>query len=273
MRAGDDGDRPAPEMCVSDGHCDDKALRILRLRSSGATYRHPRWRSPGAGGNGTGCASAAGRRPRKQAWNFGGNRNLNRFKCVSSGLWKRPIARIAALVTILAAAWPGSVVTPGLAQTAGPAETRGTSTGLALPRFVSLKASRVNLRKGPGVEYPTAWVFRQAGLPVEVVREYEIWREVRDSEGTTGWVIRSLLSARRTAQILPWEVKPDKPRPRVEIRSGQRSTASPVAIVEAGVVADVHDCDGTWCLVSVDAYRGYVEQKKLWGVYTGEIVR
>ncbi len=202
---------------------------------------------------------------------------MDRFFRVGSAPYQRRAVRIAAFVAILAAAWPVEVVTPGAAQTAGPtvgqAETRGTATGQVLPRFVSLKASRVNLRRGPGVEYPTAWVFRQAGLPVEVVREYEIWREVRDAEGTTGWVIRSLLSARRTAQILPWEVKPDKPRPRVEIRSGQRSTASPVAIVEAGVVADVHDCDGTWCLVGVAAYRGYVEQKKLWGVYTGEIVR
>jgi len=152
------------------------------------------------------------------------------------------------------------------------AQDRGPSTGLPIPRFVSLKASRVNLRKGPGTEYPTAWVFRRAGLPVEVIREYEIWREVRDADGTTGWVIRSLLSSRRTAQILPWEVKPGAPRPRVEIRSASRASARPVVIVEAGVLADIMDCSGDWCRVSVSGYRGFVEQKKLWGVYSGEVV-
>jgi SH3-like domain-containing protein len=55
----------------------------------------------------------------------------------------------------------------------------GTASGLAVPRFVSLKADRVNLRQGPGNEYPIAWVFRRVGLPVEVVKEFESWRQVR----------------------------------------------------------------------------------------------
>jgi SH3-like domain-containing protein len=43
-----------------------------------------------------------------------------------------------------------------------------------------------------------------------------------------------------------------------------------VANVEAGVIADLHSCDGRWCRVTVDQYAGYIEQKKLWGVYEGE---
>ena len=81
------------------------------------------------------------------------------------------------------------------------------ATGLPVPRFVSLKSDRVNLRQGPGTEYPTAWVFRRAGLPVEVIKEFESWRQVRDAEGTTGWVLGTMLSGRRTAVILPWEVQ------------------------------------------------------------------
>src|SRR5262245_58248264 len=81
------------------------------------------------------------------------------------------------------------------------------ASGMPVPRFVSLKSDRVNLRQGPGTEYPTAWVFQRAGLPVEVIKEFESWRQVRDAEGTTGWVLGSMLSGRRTALILPWEVK------------------------------------------------------------------
>src|SRR4029453_6158013 len=92
---------------------------------------------------------------------------------------------------------PGSV-----AQGAPPAPE---PAGLQVPRFVSLKSDRVNLRQGPGTEYPTAWVFRRAGLPVEVDKEFESWRQVRDAEGTTGWVLGTMLSGRRTAVILPWE--------------------------------------------------------------------
>jgi len=50
-------------------------------------------------------------------------------------------------------------------------------------------------------------VFKRVGLPVEVVKEFESWRQVRDAEGTTGWVLGTMLSGRRTAVILPWEVK------------------------------------------------------------------
>ena len=84
------------------------------------------------------------------------------------------------------------------------------SRWVPVPRFVSLKSDRVNLRQGPGTEYPTAWVFRRAGLPVEVIKEFESWRQVRDAEGTTGWVLGSMLSGRRTAVILPWEARPGR---------------------------------------------------------------
>ena len=59
--------------------------------------------------------------------------------------------------------------------------------------FVSLKSDRVNLRQGPGNNYPTAWVFRGAGLPVQIIDEVENWRQVRDAEGATGWVQQSML--------------------------------------------------------------------------------
>lgn len=140
------------------------------------------------------------------------------------------------------------------------------------PRFASLRASEVNLRKGPGTDYPIAWVFRRAGLPVKIVREFESWREVVDAEGTTGWILRNLLSSRRTAQVLPWEVKPDQPRQQVPLRVLPRSGSRPVALVEAGVIADVHQCDGSWCHVVVGDFKGYIPQEMLWGVGKDEVV-
>ncbi len=146
-------------------------------------------------------------------------------------------------------------------------------SGLPVPRFVSLRADTVNLRSGPGRAYPTSWVFRQAGLPVEVVKEFDIWREVRDAHGTQGWIIKSLLSGRRTAQVLPWEVKKGQAQVQITLRSSGRENSRPVAMVEAGVVADIRECNGRWCRVTIDSYSGYIEQKKLWGVYDGEIVK
>lgn len=142
-----------------------------------------------------------------------------------------------------------------------------------MPRFVSTKSDRVNLRTGPGTDYPTAWVLRRAGLPLEVIKEFENWRQVRDAEGTTGWVSQQLLSGRRTALVLPWELKPDTPAPQVALRDSDSEGASPVAMVEAGVIANVRACDGRWCDVIIDRFRGFIPQKQLWGVYEGEVVK
>lgn len=148
-----------------------------------------------------------------------------------------------------------------------------SSSGLPVPRFVSLKSDRVNLRNGPGTEYPTGWVYKRAGLPVEVVKEFESWRQVRDADGASGWVLQSLLSGRRTALVLPWERKPDGPTPVVPIHASDSASANVIAKVEAGVIADLHKCDGRWCAVTVDQYSGFLEQNKLWGVYPGEVLR
>lgn len=146
-------------------------------------------------------------------------------------------------------------------------------SGLPVPRFVSLKSDRVNLRKGPGTDYPTGWVYRRAGLPVEVIKEFESWREVRDSEGATGWVLQSLLSGRRTALVLPWARKSGSSPPLVPIMASDSEHSGVIVNVEAGVIADLHSCDGRWCRVTVDQYSGYIAQKKLWGVYEGETFR
>jgi SH3-like domain-containing protein len=130
------------------------------------------------------------------------------------------------------------------------------------------------MRTGPGTEYPMQWVYRRAGLPMEVIRELEAWRQVRDSEGATGWVLASLLSSRRTALVEPWLVKADMPvLPQVALKDDDRDNAGNVALVEAGVIANVRTCDGRWCAVTIGDFRGYLQQSKLWGVYKGETVR
>lgn len=156
----------------------------------------------------------------------------------------------------------------------GGAETpRESASGLPLPRYVSLKSDRVNLRNGPGTDYPTSWVYRRAGLPLEVVKEFEGWRQVRDSDGVSGWVLQSFLSGRRTGLVLPWERKADKEPPLVAVHSSDSEGSRVVAQVEAGVIANIHSCDGRWCRVSIDQFSGYIEQKKLWGVYDGEALK
>ena len=75
----------------------------------------------------------------------------------------------------------------------GPAAAQ-SETGLPVPRFVTLRADEVNLRTGPGEQYPIEWIYVRAGLPVEIIAEFGNWRRIRDFEGIEGWVFHSLLS-------------------------------------------------------------------------------
>jgi len=103
-------------------------------------------------------------------------------------------------------------------------EATGKSA-LPLPRFVSLKSDKVNVRKGPSTDQAIVWVFSRAGLPVEVIAESDNWRRVRDSEGADGWVFHSLLSARRTALVTPWSK--DEERVRLTARIPRARAPSP----------------------------------------------
>lgn len=139
-------------------------------------------------------------------------------------------------------------------------------SGLPLPRFVSLKADEVNVRRGPGWDHGVAWVFRRIALPVEVIAEYDIWRQVRDSEGATGWVLGSLLSGRRTVLIAPW--KTDKRT--IDLYQAAGKSKDVRAKLAPGVLGDVERCDGVWCRIEAGGVSGYMSQELLWGVYPGE---
>jgi SH3-like domain-containing protein len=194
---------------------------------------------------------------------------ITKLKQRKFGLGSRPLA--GGWRGLMAAAVFAAVAVLGVSVAATADDSPPiVGSGLPVPRFVSLKSDRVNLRNGPGTDYPTGWVYRRAGLPVEVIKEFETWRQVRDSDGATGWVLQSLLSGRRTGLVLPWERKSGSPPPQVPIMASDSERSGVVAKVEAGVIADLHSCDGRWCRVNVDAYSGYIEQKKLWGVYEGE---
>jgi SH3-like domain-containing protein len=170
-----------------------------------------------------------------------------------------------ACVILIAIAFSFSV--PASAEDV-PGRAAGTVTGLPIPRFVSLKADEVNARVGPGGEYQIAWVFRRAGLPVEVLAEFDTWRQVRDSEGGTGWVAAALTSARRTAVVAPWV----KTRTLVQL-TASRGGGGTVAQVEPGAIVDIVQCDGADCEVYAGKQKGWAPQKTLWGVYPGEKVK
>ena len=123
----------------------------------------------------------------------------------------------------------------------------------------------MNVRVGPAREYKIKWIFKKRGLPVEIIAEFGNWRQVRDSEGDVGWVHGALLSGDRTALVSPWAKGETVP-----LRADTRSTSNPLAYLEPLVLTNVDRCDGSWCKVSIEQWKGVVPQRMLWGVYPRE---
>lgn len=169
------------------------------------------------------------------------------------------------------------VAAPGrpLANSQEPAhEVRRGPSGLPLPRFVSMKAGRANLRVGPGTEYAVSWLYTRPGLPMEIIQEYDHWRHVRDSDGTDGWIYQSLLSGERTAEAAPWmEGKSAKDPTYVVMYKDPSKSAAVVAKLQPGVIVRLHSCTGQWCDASVKGSSGWVAQAELWGAYPNEVFK
>src|ERR1700709_774260 len=77
--------------------------------------------------------------------------------------------------------------------------------GLPLPRFASTRSAPINVRVGPGQKYDLAWTYNKTGMPVEITAEFDIWRKIRDFDGSEGWVQQNLLSGSRAGLVSPWK--------------------------------------------------------------------
>jgi SH3-like domain-containing protein len=178
------------------------------------------------------------------------------------------VSKAIGSLAVLAALGALLFVQPSSSISAAPASdpaVRPSGSGLPVPRFVSLKASRVNVRVGPGEDYQVAWVFVKPGLPIEVIQEFDNWRRIRDSDGTVGWVFQSLLSGKRTAVVAPW--KSGEPRP---IRASDSESAAITAYLEPGVMGDIERCRDGWCRIAGKGFSGWIAREQLWGVYPDE---
>lgn len=130
-----------------------------------------------------------------------------------------------------------------------------------VPRFVALRSDKVNMRTGPGAQYPIEWVYQRKDLPVEIVGEFDNWRKIRDAEGTEGWVHERMVTGRRSV-LVEGKIRALYDRPEAASRV--------VARAEPGVIAKLLACDPGWCRVEVGSVAGWLPRDEIWGVYPGE---
>ena len=143
--------------------------------------------------------------------------------------------------------------------------TKGSNTGLPLPRFAALRSDEVNLRAGPGTRYPIQWVYKRRELPVQIQREFEVWRLVQDPDGIKGWVHQATLTGRRSFIVTGGDAT---------LRREARDGASAVAVLKPGVIGHIRSCAAAydWCQVQEGDYRGYLKRGQFWGTLPAETV-
>jgi len=146
---------------------------------------------------------------------------------------------------------------------AAAAAERGPVTGLAVPRYVSLKASEANVRRGPGLTHRIDWIYKRRGMPLRVTAEFGHWRRVEDRDGAGGWVHYSLLSGVRTVLV---------EQDSLDINARPEPDAPVIARLEAGVIARLSECGPEWCALTAGGHDGWAPKTALWGVGTDEIV-
>jgi SH3-like domain-containing protein len=139
----------------------------------------------------------------------------------------------------------------------------GEVTNLPVPRYVSLRSSEINVRRGPGLDYRKDWVFHRAGLPVRIVEEYGDWRRIVDKDDAGGWVYHAMLTGRRTVQVTAVQAV---------LRAEPSETAAAVAMAEQGVVARLRACRPEWCEIEAEGHDGWIAKSAIWGVDPGEVV-
>ncbi len=160
----------------------------------------------------------------------------------------------AILIALASAAVADTATVPG----------KGTVTNLPLPRFVSLKKAKVNVRRGPGLTHRIDWVFQQAGMPLRITAEYEHWRRVEDATGEGGWVQYAMLSGARSVLV-----KTDM----AEFRGAADPALDVTFQAERGVIGRLLECSVDWCRVAVEGNKGWALKSDLWGVEPDELVQ
>ena len=134
-------------------------------------------------------------------------------------------------------------------------------TGHPLPRFMTLKSNKVFMRTGPSLQHPPIYIYQRRGMPMKVLREFYVWREVVDIDGTRGWIHATNLLLKRRGMIIGADAN---------IMAAASTDAPIVAQAEKGVVVALLTCEGAWCRITHSDLRGWIERRHLWGVFDDE---
>ena len=121
--------------------------------------------------------------------------------------------------------------------------------------FISLKKNKVNVRYGPSLESPIKFVYKKINLPIKQIDKKENWRKIIDSKNNSGWIHWSQLKPINSVITLKDKILFKKPS----------NFSKPLVNIKQGRLLVIKKCDGSWCKVQTEGYKGWVNNKNLWG--------
>lgn len=131
-----------------------------------------------------------------------------------------------------------------------------------LPYWASIAAGQALMRTGPDRTYPAVWLYKRRDLPVKVLQVVGPWRRVQEQDGSSGWMLATLLAARRTGVVVRGGLRP--------IRSSPSADSDMLWQAEPGVIGRISKCDGQFCRIQIGEKVGFIEQSGLWGTDPNE---
>ena len=122
-------------------------------------------------------------------------------------------------------------------------------------KYLSLKNKLVNVRYGPGFNYPIKYVYKKKYLPVEIIDQKENFRRIIDFKKNSGWIHISQLKKSNSLIILENKILFKKPS----------KFSKPIVKLEKGRLLIIKKCKYNWCKVTTEKYIGWLESKNVWG--------
>ena len=122
--------------------------------------------------------------------------------------------------------------------------------------YMSLKNKKVNVRYGPGLDYPIKFIFNKKNYPVEIIDEKENFRKILDFKKNSGWIHRSQL--KKSSSFIALYT--------VVLFSDSTKFSRPIAKIESGRLLNKKKCNLNWCRVETGEYKGWVLKENLWGL-------
>ena len=123
--------------------------------------------------------------------------------------------------------------------------------------YLILKNNEVNVRYGPGFDYPINYVYKKKNLPVKIIDESWEWKKIIDFKKNSGWIHDTQLKKDKSFILLEDQILFTKPT----------KYSKPLLKIAKGRLLLVKKCKKKWCKVKTENFLGWVEINKVWGLY------